>query len=79
MKKITNNGTTKFAASATDKSKAMAHARRLAREKTYDGYIEVYFANDIGEFMYYEFVGDGDYVQRNPTLEYIGTARCSSF
>lgn len=72
MKKI--NG--KFVPSATEKSRAMAHARALSRQKTYDGSIDVYFDVCSGKFHFYEIVGLG-YV---PTeSEYIGSVKCQSW
>lgn len=62
--------------SETDKKRAMAHCRALARKASYDGHIECWFDRSTGRISYMEIVGIGDGYSESDDMEYIGFADC---
>lgn len=76
MKKI--NG--KFVPSATDIKRAQAHARAIAKSRSYDGCIDVYFDAVFGRFEYHELVGNGYILPNNPEeYQFVYSAECRSW
>lgn len=75
MKKVTVSGKPEFVPSATDKARAMSHARAMARRAAYDGEVVVFLDRDSGVFYFCEIVGLG-YIEAGRGMEYIGSAPC---
>lgn len=65
----------KYIPSATDIKKAEAKTRGIARKRNgqYDGEVQCYFDNRLGEFYYEEFTNHTSYINGN-NLEYIYSA-----